>query len=1229
MAAVLESLLREEVSVAATVRWIARSTPSSEDDPGEAAALNSLRPLRKEFVPFLLNFLREQSSRVVPQGPPTPAKTPGVSAALPGRPGGPSRGSRGARSQLFPPTELPSAAAEAPLTRRGGRRRGPGPARERGSRGPGAPEEAVGGDSLSWAGGRRPRGPGSPGSPSPVLADPPNLSNLEEFPPVGSVPAGPAGTKPSRRINPTPVSAERSLSKPKTCFTSPPISCAPSAQPSALDSSPWGLGLPSGCRTLQEEREMLRKERSKQLQQSPAPAHPTAESGSPLPSRIGSFTAESADPARVSSCQRLKLVALVYSSCIAENLVPNLFLELFFVLQLLTARTIVTARDDDLEPSPDALDSLASPLFQSVHDCVFFAVQVLEHQFHVLSYLDKGTLKLLAENERLLCFSPALQGRLRAAYEGSAAKVSLVMPPSAQAVSFQPETDNRANFSSDRAFHTFKKQRDVFYEVLREWEDHHEEPGWDFEKGLGSRIRSMMSQLSAACSHSHFVRLFQKQLLQMCQSPGTGSTVLGEAPDVLSMVGADKLGRLRRLQERLVAPQSSGGPCPPPTFPGCQGFFRDFILSASSFHFNQHLMDSLSLKIRELNSLALPHHEPSEDDGESDVDWQGERRQFALVLLSLRLLAKFLGFVVFLPYRGPEPPPTRELQDSIVALRSQVPPVLDVLALLQQGLGAHRAVLTVPWLVEFLSFADHIVPLLDYYRSTFTLLLHLHRSLILSKEREGEMCFLNKLLLLAVLGWLFQIPTVPEDLFFVAEGQQDAFDVDLVASEHGLDSMPVVDQQLLYTCCPYIGELRKLLASWVSGSSGRSGGFVRKITPTTTTSLGAQPPQTTQGLQAQLAQAFFHNQPPSLRRTVEFVAERIESNCVKHIKATLVAELVRQAESLLQEQLVTQGPEGGDPAQLLESLCAQLCPQGAQALAQGREFCQKKSPEAVRALLPEDTPAAVLSSAETITVGLAIEKACAWLSANITELIRRELKAAVSRTLRAQGPEPAARGERRGCPRACEHHAPLPSHLISEIKDVLSLTVGPRDPEEGVSPEHLEWLLGQLGQTLRCRQFLCPPAEQHLAKCSVELASLLVADQIPVSGPQAPHRLERGQARRLLHVLLSLWKEDFQVPVPLQLLLRPRNIGLLADTRPREWDLLLFLLQELVERGLMERTEIETCLHNLHEAQWPADFSKELATLFSLFLAEPHMPEPQLRTCELVQPNRGTVLAQS
>ncbi|KAF7251528.1 Craniofacial development protein 2 [Varanus komodoensis] len=37
-------------------------------------------------------------------------------------------------------------------------------------------------------------------------------------------------------------------------------------------------------------------------------------------------------------------------------------------------------------------------------------------------------------------------------------EVSLLLPSCVQSVSFQPETDNRSNFSSDKAFHVFKKQ---------------------------------------------------------------------------------------------------------------------------------------------------------------------------------------------------------------------------------------------------------------------------------------------------------------------------------------------------------------------------------------------------------------------------------------------------------------------------------------------------------------------------------------------------------------------------------------------------------------------------------------------------------------------------------------------------------------------------------------------------------------------------------------------------
>lgn len=66
-------------------------------------------------------------------------------------------------------------------------------------------------------------------------------------------------SKPSRRINPTPVSAERPRSKPKTCFTSTPFTKPSSPQMGAevLEGS-MRVGSPL---SLQEERELLKREK--------------------------------------------------------------------------------------------------------------------------------------------------------------------------------------------------------------------------------------------------------------------------------------------------------------------------------------------------------------------------------------------------------------------------------------------------------------------------------------------------------------------------------------------------------------------------------------------------------------------------------------------------------------------------------------------------------------------------------------------------------------------------------------------------------------------------------------------------------------------------------------------------------------------------------------------------------------------------------------------------------
>ncbi|XP_048455569.1 codanin-1 isoform X2 [Rhincodon typus] len=986
-----------------------------------------------------------------------------------------------------------------------------------------------------------------------------NINNLEEFPPVGAVISG-SKTKPSRRINPTPVSVERLQSKPKICFTSIPLSqplsstCCVGAASEAFGAGLEGFAAVSSPSSLQEEREMLKIERSKLLQQSMV-----FESVPPTKCQYGRSSSTSsdsiavcADISKVSYRSQLDILAQLYSACISENLVPNIFLELFFILQLLTSRGGASTDDleDKVEYSTEVKD-VERQYFRSVHNCTYFAVRVLETQFTIISYLDKGTIRLLGENDRLGTFSASLRERLTHANEVSAAQVSLALPSVIQSVPFEPETDNRSNFTSDRAFQSFKKQRDVFYELLREWEDKHANPGWEFERALGLRIRNMMVNLSTACNHNHFARLFQKQLIRMCKG-AAGALAGSEHPDqdVLDMFGTDNLTKLKRLQERFVVPQSTGGPCPPPSFSGCQLFFRDFLLCAGSHQLNQHLSDTLCQQILELDGIAILSHGSSEH--EVDVD-------------------------------------------------EQSPPVLDVYRLLRKSTENQRIIFTVPWVVEFLSMVDHVAPFLDYYHSVFTLLLHLYRSLVLTSEQNDN--FLNKLLILAVLGWLFQIPAVPEEMFFNEENV-DGFEISI--SDQGLDYVPLVDQQLLYLCCPYLSELRKLLASYVAGSGLKNGGYMRKITPTAAEPSLPTLAQSQQKLQVKLEEAFFHNQPPSLRKTVEFVAERVGSNCVKHIKASLVPELVKHGTTKLQNAMKN---EKTNLPELLESVICELCEEGRQAVIKGREFCTRKGPEAIRVLLPGETSASVLSTAEGITSRLATEKACTWLSANITALIRKEMKLSFDKLRKSQTVQSMSEvpGVKRNCSPECKHTASPPSQIASEFKEVLSITLGPRYSNERVDYKQLDDLLRRLRQTLRCRQYMCPVIEQSLAKYTVELASLLVGGEVPLSN----HNMKKDSRdqpslcksiQHLLSFLLTLWKDEFCVPIPFQLIFSEKNISYTIEARNRKlcWNELLFLIRGLTEQGLMKLTEIESCWRDLSRKPWPEDFVLVIESVFAM-----------------------------
>ncbi len=67
-------------------------------------------------------------------------------------------------------------------------------------------------------------------------------------------------------------------------------------------------------------------------------------------------------------------LASLYSFFVENHLVPNVLVELYLVLELLT----VKAQDDD--DDDDVVDDVIGGVFSSVHNCVFFATQVLRNQ---------------------------------------------------------------------------------------------------------------------------------------------------------------------------------------------------------------------------------------------------------------------------------------------------------------------------------------------------------------------------------------------------------------------------------------------------------------------------------------------------------------------------------------------------------------------------------------------------------------------------------------------------------------------------------------------------------------------------------------------------------------------------------------------------------------------------------------------------------------------------------
>ncbi|XP_077991246.1 codanin-1-like [Glandiceps talaboti] len=924
------------------------------------------------------------------------------------------------------------------------------------------------------------------------------LDNLEDFPPIGGSSSSKATA--SRRIKPTPVTGERLQNRTQKCFTTTPVvaqntEVSFSVKPiqSTQFMSPQKMrncnhtesanSPKSTSKSLDEERELLRIERQKQrlentstvfspsktdsgggggggggILQSPPPIQLTPTK----PPVTSLFKAElkEARKDKVAYISQLNILAEMYSSCVQELLVPNIVVELYFVIQLLTVKGV---GEDIISENTADVDDIN--YLHSLHNCVYFAVAVLSRLQRLLVYLDKATLRLLSDNPRVSQFSDTLKIKLLELSEASCSagymsKNTTIVP----GVAFQADTDNRTNFPNDRSFHLFKKQRDTFYELVREWEDNHHKPGWTMKTAMAHKVWQLVHHQLEFANFAHFVRLFQSQLIKMCKSGNCQLDDLTSNTDdmeFLQHLRKNNPEKLKRLQERLIMPLSYGGPSPPPTFTGPEEFFHNFVTIADSHIFNQHLMDSLSAKILQLNRVELSLPVDSQENGTKPCVTQEQRDALVSSLLTNKLLGKFLGLVVFLPYQCPEKLPAH-LEMSILAIRNEIRVPLDIVHELSTALDRHQLILTLPWVIDYLSMMDNLAPHCLYYQSVLDKLLQLYRHLTAMVVAGNEINH-NYILMLLLLGWLFEIPVFPEGLFFKLYDQSlsEITNSALSGDSPCLDAIDLIDTQLLYLCCPYLGELRVLLLESAAGMKSQGNTF-KKITPIAADNV----PQDENKknylsriekrlqvdfdsicLQSQLIENFYHNQPQSVQKTIDFVSERVVSNCKEQIEGGLLMGLVQAALAEISKvmELSTKQPvmdlstkrtdrdlstkrtdrdlstkrtdrdmstkqtdtdqstkqtDTDKIRKKIYTLIAEKCSNArSTVVAQCKRYCQNKCYKSIKLMLSENTKSEVLKAATTIASEMAYEKLHPWIFKSFTAKMTKRLTAEVDKLL--------------------------------------------------------------------------------------------------------------------------------------------------------------------------------------------------------------------------------------
>lgn len=195
------------------------------------------------------------------------------------------------------------------------------------------------------------------------------------------------------------------------------------------------------------------------------------------------------------------------------------------------------------------------------------------------------------------------------------------------------------------------------------------------------------------------------------------------------------------------------------------------------------------------------------------------RNSFYQVVKSSRLLSKFLGFIESLPYKSSSIY-SDHLINCHVKLRRQIEPKFNVKKVLETSIVTNTMILCIPWLTKYLSMLDCVTLRLPYYHDVIKTLLLFYKSL--NNQFPQKSIYFIKF----NLGWLFELPHFPETDHLNLEISHFP---DNKPEKTGLDYLEIVDQNVLYLCCPYLNEIKKIFTT----NSVVNTPTIKHITPVT------------------------------------------------------------------------------------------------------------------------------------------------------------------------------------------------------------------------------------------------------------------------------------------------------------------------------------------------------------------------------------------------------------